>query len=229
MPDINKILEDDVKKSILDALNTTGLIKIDNLGDIKFPDNLSVNNLADLNPHLEDIRDAVNAIEVKPVVNVQQPDVHVSQPEVDITPVVHTLERLLKKLHTNSATKPLAVRLSDGKKFISQLTHAIKEANKDILISSPGSVAIKGNVKADIQSDNTLIDEDTTVTSGKVIMGQDQTGKAQIISTNQEGVANVALPDSQQLFTDILKELKKLNIQMAIMTDCQITNKDVEV
>ena len=36
-------------------------------------------------------------------------------------------------------------------------------------------------------------------------------------------------PDAYQLQTNILKELKKLNLQMSIMTDNVITNQDVEV
>ena len=36
-------------------------------------------------------------------------------------------------------------------------------------------------------------------------------------------------PDLYTTFGDILKELKKMNLQLAIMTDSLVTNQDVEV
>ena len=39
----------------------------------------------------------------------------------------------------------------------------------------------------------------------------------------------VQQPDLYTTFNDILKELKKMNLQLAIMTDSLITNQDVEV
>jgi hypothetical protein len=44
------------------------------------------------------------------------------------------------------------------------------------------------------------------------------------------GINNIIVeqPDVYTTFNDILKELKKMNLQLAIMTDSLITNQDVE-
>jgi hypothetical protein len=38
---------------------------------------------------------------------------------------------------------------------------------------------------------------------------------------------NIIDPSQTQLLTDILKELKKLNLHMSLMTDVNITNQEV--
>lgn len=45
------------------------------------------------------------------------------------------------------------------------------------------------------------------------------------------GITNIIAeqPDVYTTFNDILKELKKMNLQLAILTDSSITNQDVEV
>jgi len=44
------------------------------------------------------------------------------------------------------------------------------------------------------------------------------------------GMARVSVTDDtlQQLFTDVLKELKKMNIQLHLMTDIEVKNTDIE-
>jgi hypothetical protein len=59
-----------------------------------------------------------------PIVNVAAPIVSV--PEVDLTAIIRSLEVNLNKLRTNSETRPLAVRLSDGQTW----TKELKELNR---------------------------------------------------------------------------------------------------
>lgn len=51
------------------------------------------------------------------------------------------------------------------------------------------------------------------------------------LDVNIKDSANLTVeqPDLYTTFNDILKELKKMNLQLAIMTDSLITNQDVEV
>ena len=44
------------------------------------------------------------------------------------------------------------------------------------------------------------------------------------------GMTRVSVTDDtlQQLFTDVLKELKKMNIQLHLMTDTEVKNTDIE-
>jgi hypothetical protein len=51
------------------------------------------------------------------------------------------------------------------------------------------------------------------------------------LEVNVKDSANITVeqPDLYTTFTDILRELKKMNIQLSIMTDNLVTNQDVEV
>lgn len=55
----------------------------------------------------------------------------------------------------------------------------------------------------------------------------DSEGNKGVINTS--GALKVTMDDIFGVFTDTLKELKKMNLQLAIMTDCFVTNEDVEV
>lgn len=113
---------------------------------------------------LRSLKDAVNAIEVKPTVNVagaevtipeiKLPDINIPEfniptpqvnytppeiriqapivnvpapivntPNIDIESIIRSLEVNLNKLRTNGETRPLAVRMTDGQKWIKELKH----------------------------------------------------------------------------------------------------------
>ncbi len=77
--------------------------------------------------------------------------------------------------------------------------------------------------KGQIQ-DVIIVDEDENV------VGSEETPMNVEIADVSEGVAvPVTQPELFTTFNDILKELKKINLQLAIMTDTLITNQDVEV
>lgn len=111
-------------------------VEVLNLSDIIIPDMVSVKNLSELKQYFDGLSESIGkslkieipAPQVKvdaPVVNV--PETVLNVPEVDLTPVVEALKRYLNKLSTNDAKRPLAVRLSDGQKFINELKAIVNQ------------------------------------------------------------------------------------------------------
>ena len=49
-------------------------------------------------------------------------------------------------------------------------------------------------------------------------------------TVTEGGETKISVTDDnlQQLFTDVLKELKKMNIQLHLMTDTEVKNTDIE-
>jgi hypothetical protein len=62
----------------------------------------------------------------QPIVNVEAPIVNV--PEVDLSQIIKALELNLNKLRTNSETRPVAVRISDGQNWVKELQQLNKQA-----------------------------------------------------------------------------------------------------
>lgn len=65
-----------------------------------------------------------------PVVNLPAPVVNVES--VDLSNIIRALEVNLNKLRTNSETRPLAVRLSDGQKWVKQLEQLNKQTAQTV-------------------------------------------------------------------------------------------------
>lgn len=75
-----------------------------------------------------------------PQVNYTAPDIHIPAPVVnlpapivnvepaDLTSIIQALEVNLNKIRTNSETRPLAVRLSDGQKWVKELQQLNRQA-----------------------------------------------------------------------------------------------------
>lgn len=61
-----------------------------------------------------------------PVVNLPAPIVNI--PTTDLDPIIRALEAGLNKLRTNSETRPLAVRMSDGQKWVKELQQLNRQA-----------------------------------------------------------------------------------------------------
>ena len=109
-------------------------IEVSNLDKISLPEELKIKNLLDIEPFFKDLAASIEKsfdIEIpEPQVNVAAPIVNVPEsniniPEVDFSGVQDRLKQLsqiMKPMQNNSATKPLAVRLSDGRKYIEQIT-----------------------------------------------------------------------------------------------------------
>lgn len=127
---------------------------VENIGDITIPSDFYVNNFSHLEPYFnalsETIKEALNIKIEAPKVTVEAPNVKVDVPEtkinipdLDLSPLLKALESGLNRIKTNSATRPLAVRLSDGKEFISRLVEVIDKGNKQVLAAYSGDSYLK--------------------------------------------------------------------------------------
>ncbi len=76
-----------------------------------------------------------------PIVNVPAPIVNVEA--VDLSNIIKSLELNLNKLRTNSETRPLAVRMSDGSNWIRDLIKIQKETSKAVAAFAGGSDQIR--------------------------------------------------------------------------------------
>lgn len=104
-------------------------VEVSNLSDLAFPAQVGINNLNDLATYFKDLSDKIEALDL--VVNLPAPQVVVTPtpitipevhiPSVDFNPIVKALDSGLNRLRTNSETRPLAVRLSDGQAWIKEL------------------------------------------------------------------------------------------------------------
>lgn len=112
-------------------------IIVDNLRDIVFPDSMDINNLEELQNYFRSlegvIRETFNVQIPEPKVNVsippqEMPNVDLSQLKID--QILKMLEPL--KYLSDRAKKPLSVRLSDGNKFIKELTKIVKEQGQQV-------------------------------------------------------------------------------------------------
>lgn len=103
-------------------------VEVINLEEIFFPDKMSVSNLREIKPFFDElgrlIEKTFNIPAPKVTVNPPQiniPETKIDIPEVDLDPIIKTLNSNLQKIKTNSVTRPLAVRLSDGQKWIKEI------------------------------------------------------------------------------------------------------------
>lgn len=107
-------------------------VEILNLDEVPIAESVEVSNLSELaeyfNKLANDIKDSLNVnVEAptvnvpSPIVNVPAPIVNTSQVSIDISPILDELDRQLNKIRTNSVSRPLAVRLTDGQEWIKEL------------------------------------------------------------------------------------------------------------
>lgn len=97
-----------------------------------------------------------------PIVNVAAPVVMVEP--TDISSVIRSLELNLNKLRTNSETRPLAVRLSDGQRWVKELQELNKTSAQTVQYMSDVSY-IKNNTGGRI---NPATEETVTAIAGLV-------------------------------------------------------------
>lgn len=118
-------------------------VEILNLDEI--PKEQKVTNLSELEPYFEKLaNDLIGALKVDieaPIVNVPAPIVNIPETVVNVPPAIITtdlsyliraLEINLNKLRTNSETRPLAVRMSDGQTWVKQLEDLNKNAAQQV-------------------------------------------------------------------------------------------------
>lgn len=122
-------------------------LEIGNLGDIAFPDTFGIRNLSDLEKYFKDLEECIKEsynIEIPaPQVTVNPPDVIVPEIRIPEQSVSIDIERLLEALDplkflSDRANKPLAVRLSDGQKFLQTLRTIVDNQQKQVAAFSQG-------------------------------------------------------------------------------------------
>jgi len=121
--------------------NPKKTVTIGNLQDILFPDNIQVNNLADLKEYFDNLSKVIektfNIHIPSPKVTVRPPAINIPQqeiniPEVSFDPIIDSLERQLNKIKTNSKSRPLAVRLTDGQDWIKKLEAVVDNMKQTV-------------------------------------------------------------------------------------------------
>lgn len=128
------------------------LVHIDNLHEIPSTEEVSVNNLTDLLPHLKDISDKISALTLD--VNIEAPKITVNPtpinipatvfPEaINLEPLLRTIESGLNRIRTNSETRPLAVRLSDGQNWLKEIVKIQQETSKAVAAFAGGNDQIR--------------------------------------------------------------------------------------
>lgn len=104
-----------------------------------------------------------------PQVNYTAPDIHIPAPVVnlpapivnvepaDLTSIIQALEVNLNKIRTNSETRPLAVRMSDGQKWVKQLEQLNKQTAQTVQYMSDMSyIRNAGGSKINPATDESL-------------------------------------------------------------------------
>lgn len=120
-------------------------VRVENISDIFIPDEVNVKNLQDLQEYFDNltkvIRETFNVDIPTPKVNVEAPVVNVPETLVnvappDLKPLLNALDPL--KFLSDRAKKPLAVRISDGQKFIKFIQQVVKNQERQVQAFSQG-------------------------------------------------------------------------------------------
>lgn len=120
---------------------------VENLGDIAFPDSLKITNFEELKQYFSDLEACIEKLydfEIPtPQVTVNPPAINIPEiriPEqsvnIDIAKLLEALDPL--KFLSDRANKPLAVRLSDGQKFIQAMRTVVENQEKQMAAFSQG-------------------------------------------------------------------------------------------
>lgn len=125
--DDSKAVYNIVYSCISPVIITEGLkrVEVTNFPTAKeYPIDLKVNNLSELVEKIEELKKAINDIQVSPQVNVSSPEVKVEVPTVNIPDININLDGViesLKNIRENAVDNPLSVRLSDGDSWVKEL------------------------------------------------------------------------------------------------------------
>lgn len=142
---------------------------------LKFPEDISVDNLGPIIDGLSSLEKAIGKIDVRPIIN--PPNVNVEAPRVDAKVDLSALLSALKPLQflSNKATQPIAVRNSDGKSFVKALEKIEKAAKAQTVTMSNF-----GLTKDELR---TVLGTPTSMTTGKLAL-TNATTAVQVSSTS---------------------------------------------
>jgi hypothetical protein len=152
-------------------------VSVLNLSDIKMPDSVSISNLSEIRSAISSLADEIKRIKIEspvvnvpkvsipaPVVTVQPTPVNITENNIDISPVIDAVNTGLERLKENSETNPIAVRLTDGSKWISHIVNGMQRGYREAVAGIAGIVNLRN-------SDGITINPATTsdVTGGKIV------------------------------------------------------------
>ena len=131
-------------------------VSVTNLSDIKIPERVTISNLNEIRSAIASLADEIRKIKIEspvvnvpklsipaPVVTVHPTPVNVTETKVDLDPVVEAVNSGLEKLKENSETKPIAVRLTDGTKWISSLVKGMERGYREAVAGIAGVVNLR--------------------------------------------------------------------------------------
>lgn len=200
-------------------------VTITNLQDIIFPENVKINNLNELEIYFtalaDSLKDSLNITLPEPKVTVLPtpvniPKTEVNVPEVDLNPLLKAINSNLQKLKSNSVTRPLAVRLSDGQKWIRKIASEIGQMKTTLagfsdiirLRGKSGTIINPATSENQLPPGSIVSGRKTVITGGTavqliatatpcryVLVGSDS-ANIDLIAVGDSGV--VAAADSQQ-------------------------------
>lgn len=198
-------------------------VQVTNLDELSFPKDLSVNNLQELEKYFNDLSQVISQLKLTvpaPRVNVPAPIVNIPEtklPDMDFGILNDRLKKVsdsLIKLKNNKATNPLAVRFSDGAKFIDKITTEIGRVqtalagfsdriklvnNKSQIIDFESMLAPKllGTGTTTVTTAGTAVQVSATNTPCKFIMaGSDEVNTGGLLAIGDSNV--VAAQDGQR-------------------------------
>jgi|SaaInl7_200m_RNA_FD_contig_21_944205_length_727_multi_7_in_0_out_0_2 hypothetical protein len=61
--------------------------------------------------------------------------------------------------------------------------------------------------------------------AGAYVLGKDRSNEPRILSMDEDDRLNIGQMDLYAVFNDMLTELKKINLQLSLMTDVELTNE----
>lgn len=133
----------ELKNSLSDTFTSTYIkrpkdqVEVLNLGDISTSQ--SITNFSELEPYFDklatELKDSLKVDIASPQVNVPAPIVNIPEniinvQELDLKLITQELDRQLNKIRTNSVSRPLAVRISDGQEWIKELKKQTAQATQ---------------------------------------------------------------------------------------------------
>lgn len=201
-------------KNTIGGIQLPKSFKIEDLKQLKgISDQL--NTLNALNNKLNDIEAAIKAIEINPNITVKAPIIpeiklpdiklpkiefpKIPEPKVNVNPIIDIdISGIIKALKpllllSDESTKPLSVRLSDGKKFVEQLGALVKEQKKFASLYIPGHPGITKDEYKRAQGE---LNQSNTATNDSATMGA---ASAQIVAAKTTRISLTLVNDSDSV------------------------------
>lgn len=163
---------DPVEISNIKDIPVQKYVEVTNLSQIKFPEQVTILNLSEVKDAIAALAEEIKQIKIDapkieipkvvipaPVVNIAPADVKITTEKTDVSGVIKAVEQGLTNIRENSVEKPLAVRLTDGKKFLSSMAASIERGFQVVSGSVQNAIHIKNDAGSQINpsTEETLV------------------------------------------------------------------------